>query len=375
MKVESELPFESIEEAVIEARSRISSFLFPRSGVEGDALLSVIRREWRSGISQGSVERIAAIDGSNNSEYLTLGQVIFAVSASFFMKDTEPVVARKYQIGVMDDYHYRERVSLCRETMELKMALRSLELGPEILLMDGSFLAMVDRGLWSTPYGQKVPYHMRRILREVESTLGLNLTEGLVSYTHLVNLMGKIEEIVASVLEEESGKPPQRDEIRRAMAFIERYEVLCSLNELLRRGRGVLVAVAKRSSSRLYFNSRLPDMEVVRRYTSLEPGYLSPKVVELSFPEYSGIDDTYPISLTYVRLERATSPLRVEVVGNVDESVLEELLGSLARYSVRGYPYHLRRVHELAKIGRDLMSHLSRNLLIPEVSGRERLGE
>ncbi len=375
MKVESGLPFESIEEAVIEARSRISSFLFPRSGVEGDALLSVIRREWRSGVGQGSVERIAAIDGSSNSEYLTLGQVIFAVSSSFFMKETEPVVARKYQIGVMDDYHYRERVSLCRETMELKMALRSLELGPEILLMDGSFLAMVDRGLWSTPYGQKVPYHMRRILREFDSTLGLNLTGGLVSYTHLVNLMGKIEEIVASVLEEEGGKPPQRDEIRRAMAFIERYEALCSLNELLRRGRGVLVAVAKRSSSRLYFNSRLPDMEVVRRYTSLEPGYLSPKVVELSFPEYSGIDDTYPISLTYVRLERGTSPLRVEVVGSVDESVLEELLGSLARYSVRGYPYHLRRVHELAKIGRDLMSHLSRNLLIPEVSGRERLGE
>ncbi len=375
MVVESGLPFESIEEAVIEARSRVSSFLFPKSGVEGDALLSVIRREWRGGIGQGEIERIAAIDGSNNSDYLTLGQIIFVVSASLFMKDSEPVIARKYQIGVMDDYHYRERVSFCRETMEVKMALRSLELEPEILLMDGSFLAMVDKGLWSTPYGQKVPYSMRRILREVESALGVDLTQGLVSHTHLMDISTRIEEIVSSVLEDEKGKPPERDEVRRAVAFIERYEVLSSLNELLRRGRGTLVAVAKRSGSRLYFNSRLPDMEVVRRYTSLESGYLSPKLAELRFPEYSGIDDTYRITLTYARLERATNPLRVEVVGDADESFLEELLGSLARYSVRGYPYHLRRVHELAKIGRDLMSHLARNLLVPEVSGRERLGE
>ncbi len=375
MKVETGLPFESIEEAVIEARSRVSSFLFPKSGVEGDALLSVIRREWRGGMRPGRMERIAAIDGSNNSDYLTLGQVIFVTSASLFMKDSEPVVARKYQIGIMDDYHYRERISFCRETMEVKMALRSLELGPEILLMDGSILAMVDRGMWSTPYGQKVPYHMRRILREVESALEVDLTEGLVSHTHLMDISSRIEDIVTSSLESEKGRPPERDEVRRAMAFIERYELLSSLNELLRRGEGVLVAVAKRSGSRLYFNSRLPDMEVVRRYTSLEPGYLGPKLTELHFPEYSGIDDTYRITLTYARLERATNPLRVEIVGDVDESTIEEVLGSLAKFSVRGYPYHLRRVHELAKIGRDLMSHLARNLLIPEVSGRERLGE
>ncbi len=375
MKVESGLPFETIEEALVGARERITSLIFPRGGMEGEALLSVIRREWRSGIEDGGLERIGAIDGSSNSDYLTLGQVIFVTSASLFMRDSEPVVARKYQIGVMDDFHYRDRVASCRETMEVKMALRSLDLRPEIVLMDGSFLAMASRGLWATPYGWKVPHHMRRILMAVESSLGVGLTGGLISITHQIDTARRLEELVRSLLEEEKGTPPDKDEIRRAVAFVERYESLLSLNRLLSQGERVLIAIAKRSGSRSYFNHRLPDMELVRRYTGQEPGYLAPKVLELRFPDYSGIGRGYKITLTYARLERGTNPLRIEIVGEVSDQRLEEILGSLAGFSVKGYPYHLRRVHELTKVGRDLMMHLAKNLMMPEISGRERLGE
>jgi len=371
----NELPFESIEDAILEARGRVTSILSPRSGVEGDALRSLIRASWHAGFDGPSYERMGAVDGSNNSDYLTLGQVIFAVSSSLFMKDEAAIRARKYQIGVMDDYHYRERVSFCRETMEVKMALRSLSLDPEVVLMDGSLIAAVDRGLWATPYGQKVPFYMRRILMEVEASLGLDLTEGLVSQTHLAEVSSTLEGIIESALEGELGRSPDRDEVRRAKAFIERYEKLVSLNKLLKESKALLVAVAKRSGSRAYFNSRLPDMEVVRRYTSLERGFLTPKVVKLSFPDYSGIEDSYDVTLTYARLERGAYPLRIEVLGRMGPDEISQILGSLAKYSIRGYPYHLRVVHEMAKIGREMMAHLARNLLVPGVSGREVLGE
>lgn len=374
MMVTSELPFESIEEAVVEARKYVSSLILPTKSVEKGALSSIVSVNWRKGIPEGDMERVGAVDGSNNSDYLTLGQVIFVTSAALFLKDKRPLVARKYQIGLMDDYHYGERISFCREAMENKMALRAMELEPEVILLDGSFMAKVDKGLLSTPYGQRVPYFMRKILREMESRLKLDLTGDLISFTHLMEVSVEIEDLMSSILEEEKGSKPERDEVRRAMAFIERYEALVSLNELMRRRKGLLVAIAKRSSSRFYFNSQLPDMEVIRRYTGMESGFLVPRKTELRFPEFTGIESSYPIMITYARLERNAEPLRIEIVEG-DESLLEPLLGSLARYSVKGYPYHLRRVHELTKIDRGLMDHLARNLLVPGISGRERLGE
>lgn len=373
MRDTSELPFESIEEAMVRARNYVSSLISP-SNLEEETIYSVISRSWMRGIPTGDMRRVGAIDGSDNSDYLTLGQVIFVTSSSLFLRDERPLISRKYQIGVIDDYHYRERISFCREAMENKMALRAMELEPEIILIDGSFLAKVERGIWSTPYGHRVPYFMRKILKEVESSLKLDLAGDLISFTHIMEVSARIEEIVTSILEEERGNEPERDEVMRAMTFIERYEALISLNELLKRRKGLLVAIAKRSSSRYYFNSRLPDMEVVRRYAGMEPGFLVPKEAELRFPEFTGIESSYPIMITYTRLERNAAPLRMEIVEK-DESLLEPLIGSLAKYSIRGYPYHLRRVHELTKIDRRLMTHLVRNLPMLGISGREKLGE
>ncbi len=371
MHSKSELPFESIEEVFIEARRHMASFLSPGS----DVLSAILRANWVSDLPPPGHYGIAAIDGSSNSDYLTLGQVIYVASASLFMKDDEVKRARKYQVGVMDDFHHRERVSFCRETMEIKMALRSLDFNPDIVLMDGSFLASVDRGLLATPYGQKVPYYMRKILMKVESYVGRDLTEGFSSLTHLMDFSTSIESLIESILRDELGRDPKGDEIMRAKAFIERYEKLVSLDRLLRESRAVLVAVAKRSGSRSYFNARVPDMEVIRRCSGPDPGLLVPKITYLTFPDFSGIENSYPISVTYAKLEKGANPLRIEVVGEVDLDELSSIVSALARYSVRGYPYHLRIAHEMTKIGKEMMAHLAKNLMIPEISGREILGE
>ncbi len=367
------LPFESIEEAVVRARSCISSFLATNNGVKGRASISMLRRNWISELPEPEYSKIAAVDGSNNSDYLTLGQVLFVTSASLFFKDEEAVRARKYQIGVIEDYYLRERISFCRETMEVKMGIKSLDLSPEVLLMDGSFIASINRGL-STPYGQRVPYHMRRMLEEVRNQLKYDLTDGLSSITHQAEVSDLIESIVRTILEEELGRSPKKDEIMRAKAFIEGYEKLLSLNRLFKERNSVIVAIAKRSSSSSYFDDRTPDLEIVRRYSN-QIGFLVPKVTQLTFPEFSGIEDSYPITLTYARLEKNANPLRVEIVGSLDYEKVARLISSLAKYSVRGYPYHLRIVHEMTKIDKEKMLHLARNLKIVGISGREILGE
>ncbi len=373
MHLMPELPFESIEEAVVRAKSYVASFLATDDDIKERVSISMLRRNWISELPEPEYSKIAAVDGSNNSDYLTLGQVLFITSASLFFKDEEAVRARKYQIGVLEDYYLKERISFCRETMEVKMGLKSLDLGSEILLMDGSFIASINRGL-STPYGQRVPYHMRRILEEVMNQLKYDLTDGLSSITHQAEVSDLIGSIVGSILEEELRRSPKKDEIMRAKAFIEGYEKLLSLNKLLKGGRTIIIAIAKRSSSSSYFDDRTPDLEIIRRYSN-QRGFLLPKVTQLTFPEFSGIGDSYPITLTYVRLEKNANPLRVEIVGSLNYEEVAMLLSSLARYSVRGYPYHLRVVHEMTKISKEMMLHLARNLKIVEISGREILGE
>ncbi len=368
-----ELPYESIEEAIVRARSYVASFLSTDTNVKERASISMLRSNWISELPEPEFSKIAAVDGSNNSDYLTLGQVLFIASASLFLKDEEAIRARKYQIGIIEDYYLRERVSFCRETMEVKMGIRSLDFGPDILLMDGSFIASIDRGL-STPYGQRVPYHMRRILEEIRDQLGYDLTSGLSSITHRIEVSDLIESIVRSILEEELGRNPKKDEIMRAKAFIERYEKLLSMNKLFKEGKSSVIAIAKRSSSSSYFDDKIPDVEIVRRYSNQE-GFLLPKVTMLTFPEFSGIEDSYPVTFTYARLERNANPLRIEILGSMDAVRVAKLISSLAKYSVRGYPYHLRVVHEMTKIGREMMDHLARNLKVMEISGREILGE
>ncbi|MCD6243834.1 MAG: DNA double-strand break repair nuclease NurA [Candidatus Korarchaeota archaeon] len=377
MRINQRMPLESIEEALISVRDHLKYLLESPSSHGREALLKSVVRRWVP-LGNGDYSKIAAVDGGSNSIYFSLGEVLFIASASLFMRDTEPIRARKYQIGVLDDYYHQIRVRYCRETLEIKMLMKSLELDPEILLLDGSMLALVDRGDLATPYGYRPPYPLREIIHRVTNYIG-DLASGLTSITHDLRLNEEIDRIVEDSLLDLLGMEVRRDEVRRARAFVERYEALLTLEKLLRKVislRNVtLVGISKRSSSRAYFNERIPDMEIVRRFI-LENGFLEPIELRLEFPEFTGIESSYPLTLTYTKLEKGSSPLRIEILGNADIDLVRGIISSLANHSVRGYPYHLRIVHEMAKVGVDLLKHFTRNLMSPlGPVGREFLGE
>lgn len=376
MSENGDLPLESIEDAILRMRSSISSFL-------SEGTSHPLEGSWREDLPNDSYESIAAIDGGSGKWPINQGQVIFVTSSSLFERGRFNRRARKYQVGVLDDLWNNERISICRETMEVKMALRAVESSdPEVVLLDGSLESLVGDET-RTPFGARYGFqHLRRLfpLEEIVSKLsaeGIDLKSGLISLTLSFDNSEAVDRIVEEYYKSKLRRAPDRDELLRARIFLERYETLVSLNELLSKSRR-LVAVSKRSGSRLYFRFKVPDMEVVRRSYRFKAGYLEPKRVELKFPDYyrTELSRSYPLTVTYAKLERNASPLRIEVLGEHDDSFLSKVLGSLSGSSVMGYPYHLRLAHEMARIGRKEMVHLLRNLhLIDRVSGREILGE
>jgi NurA-like 5'-3' nuclease len=366
MPLEDELPFESPEEAFI----RMSKSILSSLNIEK----SKYKLEWEE-IPEGSHENIAAVDGGSGILFLNQGQVMFLTSSSLFQRDERIRRSRKYHMGVLDAFAHNERVSICRKTMEVKMAIRTVEsLNPDLLLLDGSLKAFVDGDIWATPFGSRYPASdvrkfLDKLLMGIEG-MGLDLASGFVPLTHSQEYSREIDAMIGEVLEG-SGGTLRKDELLRARAYLERYEFLYSMNKLLSMSKNV-VAISKRSGSNAYFGSEIPDIEIVRRCYEMRPGFLKPISMNLDF-QYHGIDSSYPIKLTYARLERGANVLRIEVLG--DREDIGEILGSLARDSIKGYPYHLRIAHEMAKVGRKLIQFLTKNLHLDLVSGREVLGE
>ena len=368
-----DLPLESVEDILPEIRKVLTNLSTEGPGYPTDI-------SWIEDFPDGSHNSIAAVDGGSSRSPINQGQVVFLVSSSLIERGESVKRARKYQAGILDDMGHIERISTCRETMEVKMALRTVEsLDPELLLLDGSLEALVNRDIWATPFGARYGVQpIRWFLEELLigfNEMGLDVTSGFNSLTLSHSNSEDIDHVIVEYYRTRVGRDPRRDELLRARIFLERYEMLVSLNKLLNKSRR-LIAISKRSGSRIYFRSRAPDIEIVRRRFSLKEGYLRPISAELRFPEYYVIESSYPITVTYAKLERYANPLRIEVLGEHDESSVGRMLSSLAKSSVRGYPYHLRIAHEMAKIGRGELSYLLRNLgLVDWTSGREVLGE
>ncbi|MDW8036022.1 MAG: DNA double-strand break repair nuclease NurA, partial [Candidatus Korarchaeum sp.] len=206
--LESEdLPFELLEDAIFRIRRNISSF-----STEG--MNQPIESFWRADLPNDFHGSIAAIDGGSSRGPINQGQVIFITSSSLFGRGESVRRARKYQIGILDDLWHNERISICRETMEIKIALRASEsLNPEVMLLDGSLEALISRDAW-TPFGARYgSQHLRSffledILSEIRD-LGIDLTSGLVSLTLSQDLSEGIDSIIESYYVRKLGRSPR----------------------------------------------------------------------------------------------------------------------------------------------------------------------
>ncbi len=338
---------------------------------------------------------IAGIDGGSHLVEVNLGQSLFAVSSTSvaFRAGERPEPRRVFQVGVIDFFKAEDRVRIYREALEAKMAA-VLAIGREVdyVLLDGSLEANlaaepVFRGARPGRYAglseEERELIVSAFLRVVRN---LPLASALTVITATAATQATLEEAARDIVggdgEGEGRKP------LLAVSAMERLEQGVSLLALVAAAEraGVrVVAVAKRSSARSHFRSTKPDLAIVQRYTR-GPGRTPCRVREVEVGRHilraaraivgPGVGATIRLTTLYARLARSAAPVKLEILGDLEEDEVDELVGNLAGIAVLGYPYPLRRAHELAKITRSDMEAGLRSIgFVPEFTGREALGD
>ena len=385
-----------IREAFLEARTDIERALY--SDLEAPA----VRASWIS--LEGTLsptealERIgsvAGIDGGSALEEANLGQKVFAVSsaAAVFKAGSKPEELRVYQVGVIDFFKAEDRVRIYRETLEARIAAYVAITGrARLILLDGS----IEANLIAEPvFKAVVPGRYagldndegEDILREFEKIMrGIPLHSILRVVTASPAVQKEVEEAAYRVVGEEDEGEYRKPLL--AVSAMERLEQGVSITALISAAKAsgiTLVSVAKRSSARSHFQSMRPDIALVQRFTR-GPGYTKPRIQDVPVSGYilraasrllgEDVEGNIVLTTLYARLADGAAPLRIELIGTPTQGEIENLLETLAGISVWGYPYPLRRAHELAKIGRaDLEAGLRAIGFLPEMTGREALGE
>ena len=380
----------------MEARTHIERALY------SDLEAPVVRASWKpleSTLSPTeSLERagsVAGIDGGSALEEANLGQKVFAVSsaAAVFKAGFRPEELRVYQVGVIDFFKAEDRVRIYREALEARMASYVAVTGlADLILLDGSIEANliaepVFKAVLPGRYASLDEEEREAILREFEKVMGGIPLHSILRVVAASPAVQKEVEEAAYRIVGEADEGECRKSLL-AVSALERLEQGVSIMALISAAKAsgvTLVSVAKRSSAKSHFRSVRPDIALVQRFTR-GPGYTKPVVQDVHVSNYilraasrllgNELKGGVTLTTLYARLAEGAAPLRIELLGAPSESEVEDLLETLSGMSVWGYPYPLRRAHELAKIGRaDLEAGLRAIGFLPEMTGREALGE
>ncbi len=382
---------EDVREAALKIRPYIRNLVPAEIG-------GGIASAWRSGIpSRGDLGGggILAVDGSSNSVQVGLGQKIFVLSGAGAFSGEKFVEHRTYQVGVVDLFKAEDRIRIYRETLEAKTTyflIRSLR--PDVVLLDGSIDVLLSHEplfYAAVPVRrEELPERARE--RIVKNFLDLCSKKRCLESLEVITADPGAEEeklaIAGDLIELAEGGGLLGD--RRtslAISMVERLEqgasVLKMIGEALETG-STMVGVSKTSSSRILAGAGIPDLTLVHWLTRGE-GYTEPRSFPLSVhPSMEevarGVGLRLPANLeltvTYVRFSRGITPVKLEVLSDGGGPDLEDVLAVLDGVSVSGYPYPLRRAHELAKVTRDHVRAVISVLdLLPDSTGREALGE
>ncbi|MEM0217669.1 MAG: DNA double-strand break repair nuclease NurA [Candidatus Nezhaarchaeales archaeon] len=144
---------------------------------------------------------------------------------------------------------------------------------------------------------------------------------------------------------------------------------------------GLVVFVAKRSSSSIYGEKRLPDMVL---FSSMPKGYSKPRIARLSdlYNISEAELDELPLSpklktmtLSYVRFSENGPLLKIEVPGALSESEVHDVIAKLSNVSPAGYPVPLLAAHNSAKLRRMTLRRALSLVGIRLRTGREALRE
>jgi len=313
---------------------------------------------------------LVGVDGGMNlKEYKDFA--IYAVDAEAVAAEEEGLVpiAKAADVDVIFPYWLpRERVRLYMATLEAKCAIKALtEVSDSVAALDGSLISVFVRPVPYTELMARSRFSSR-IMSDYLPLFEESAERGEVEL--------RAKEAVAEVLE--SAKDVQ--DAQTTALFLEYLEYLAAFRELVRGFGTRVVAVAKRSHSREIFRRSIPDMTIVERLTrgtgyfcKVEPRALADAKWRL--PAYRDELGALSFTVIYARLENETSVLKIELVGDADESTIRRVLGLLRKHSVNGYPYPLTRAHRDVEITSADIETLARALRLHWAkTGREHLG-
>jgi len=276
------------------------------------------------------------VDGSCN--YLSYkGVLLYAIDAEgVALRDKVEPLVRLADVDVLvPPGRAGYRVKVLMNILELRAALYALKHDPDsLVLLDGSFLHMIER----PPPERPSYWDLDGGLEELEGTLEGPELE--------LWCKRKIDELLPLF------PGGERDE--RKVVLYEYLEYLELLRKVLSpEYRDRIVAIAKSSESTAIFRGLIPDI-VKLEYSvqssgfywgDLEKIYRPPEVIGLP-PRYAEFFCRLEFTVTYTRLEVGGPMVKVEVPGRRPREEVARLLGSIARASVQGYPYVLRRAHQ-----------------------------
>ncbi|WP_456465746.1 DNA double-strand break repair nuclease NurA [Desulfurobacterium sp.] len=302
---------------------------------------------------------IGAVDGSLNKKEF-LGFVVFAVAASsvFFNESGKNEERESYNIDidVLKPSEYSDsRIRLFMGILEIKELLKLYkEENPDIMLIDGSIVGDIIRPVSFTFQieDEEREYVENCLFPELKETFSLNS----------INSRAFHEKIVKDV------KPEKYPVIA---GYLEYLEYLLSIEKLLNVAEDRIVAISKRSSSKIYnFNSIMPDIFIFQM-ADVPSGYSNPVEVEISpekkyrFPEI--FEDSFRKRKINVFFAKFTTDV-YKIETNLQP---EKVMGALKGTIVRNYPYPLKLAHDSVKIDNHTMEKIISVLSIHFRTGRE----
>ncbi len=370
-------------------------------------VVKAVRNSWISYEPQPEMpESLSAIDGGQGTLEFK-GFTLYAISAASMLYSFS---GGKYSLGkefwladvdVLQPPSSKERISLLREILEVKVALLSVLTGSKLLLADGSLrsLLIAPRPLQSSSGIINLRESIKSLLEEfgknIIDKLDESFEEAIKDYNEIRLRPLEAQKVISSFT-------TLSNSLITEIVTLEYIEKLVAIKKLisitLLSGKSVAY-LSKRGRAQNYFSrlsellkTPLPSDMMLFNTLTKGSGYSKPIIPELMkpprwekikwMPPVLGLNKFFKdlnVAVTYVRLSKGDPVIKVEipVIGTeVNESFIKSLINWLSTISAGGYPYPLYEVDRAVRIPRGSMLQLVRGLgLNTFLTGREVLGE
>jgi len=270
--------------------------------------------------------------------------------------------------------------------------------GHEFVGVDGSFLTRpltfstfyLARAIAIAPSVGSFKSSKSELLETTSDDWARRHAEAMMAYLEVITASRALEELT------KRGKEPivlfdgSLSSLIVHKAILHRSPRFPSIADSMCRGlaglaeKSCVVFVAKRSSSSVYGEGRLPDIIL---FSSMPRGYSKPKSVKIAdlynlHEEELKELENLPLSpklkivtISYVRLSDGGPLLKVEVPGTCSEDEMRDIVARLSDVSPAGYPVPLLVAHNSAKLRAITLRRALSLLGIRPPSGREALRE